>query len=98
MWYKGTLTVQGVITVWLVSSFTGLDSSQKDDMLLFFMKESDWIQTSQTGDELYNDTKSPYGEWSPVALTIRVILPGFNSRFRENNLSWSNGDQTGSNI
>ena len=74
MWYKGTLTVQGVITVWLVSSFTGLDSSQKDDMLLFFMKESDWIQTSQTGDELYNDTKSPYGEWSPVALTIRVTL------------------------
>ena len=47
------------ITVWLTSSLTGLDATKQVNLLINLSVQSNRIQTSKTGGQLYRDT-SPY--------------------------------------
>ena len=48
--------VRKSICTWLTSYLTGLDSMKQVTLLFVKHKQSLWIQTCQTGGQLFNDT------------------------------------------
>ena len=76
-----TCLVKGMITVWLTSCLTGLDSTKQVNILLIQYKQSRWIGTKQPGSHLYSDT-FPYkvrdcAQFERVCLRIRITLANF---------------------
>ena len=69
-----TYFIRGSITVRLTSCLTGLDLAEQVNLLLIKHKQSSWIQTSQTGGQLYSDT-SPHRliHWAIGAPKILVL-------------------------
>ena len=69
------LLPKGSITVWLTSCLTGLDLTKQLNLLIVFIWQKGWIQTSQIGGQPHSDT-SPckVSECSLVGLSCLYIL------------------------
>ena len=76
---ENTFIVRRSITVWLTYCLTGLNSTKEVKLLIFFIWQSSWIQTSQTGSLLFSDryfhlrSNWVFADWANMGLQALLL-------------------------